>query len=299
MRALWELARHQLGLITWAQAIQLVTEDEFRTLVDQGHIERRRRGVYAVAGTPPSYEQAVLAAVLAVGGPAWASHRTAARLHGLKVPVPEAIDVLTLPNKRMRIVGVAQHRNQVLPLRDLGRAGAVPATTVAKTLVDCTPWLPGLRLTRAIDDARRRKLVTYEEVELAHAELDKGRRTGRHLVVPLRPVVADRHDAGGSDRELDVRGILRRTGLPLPVQQHPVFVAGRWRFLDDAYPEPMIYLEFDGFAEHGVIRETFDDDRERDAELALLGWIGIRYTSNTRAADLVSRVRRALEVRAA
>jgi hypothetical protein len=299
MRAVWELARCQLGLITWAQAIQLVTEDEFRTALRRGDLERFRRGVYVVAGAPRTYEQAVLAAVLAAGDQAWASHRTAARLYGLKVPTPTAIDILTLPSRRLHIEGIDHHRNQVLPMRDLGRAGVVPATTVAKTLVDCTPWLPGRRLTQAIDDARRRKLVTYEEVELAHAELDKGRRTGRHLVIPLRPVVADRHDAGGSDRELDVRGVLRRAGLPLPLQQHPVFVAGRWRFLDHAYPEPLIYLEFDGFAEHGEIRETFDDDRERDAELALLGWLGIRYTSNTRPADLVSRVRRALEARAA
>ncbi|MCU1375303.1 MAG: hypothetical protein JWO68_2589 [Actinomycetia bacterium] len=299
MRALWELARRQLGLITRAQALQLVSNDVFYRLCLRGHVVQLRRGVWVVAGAPPTYAQAVLAAVLAAGEQAWASHRTAARLYGLKVPSPVAIDVLTLPSRRLRLDGVAHHRNEVLALRDLGRAGIVPATTVAKTLVDCTPWLPGLRLTRAVDDARRRKLVTYEEVQLAHAEVDKGPRTGRHLVVPLRPVVADRHDAGGSDRELDIRRILRRAGLPLPVQQHPVLVAGRWRFLDHAYPEPLVYLEFDGFAEHGEIRETFDDDRERDAELGLLGWFGIRYTSNTRPADLVSRVERALRARAA
>lgn len=299
MRAAWELARRQLGLITWAQATQLASPDVIRTTIARGHLERFRRGVYVVAGSPRTYEQAVLAALLAAGDQAWASHRTAARLHGLKVPPPAAIDVLTLPNRRVALDGVDHHRNKVLPLRDLGRVGAIPVTTVAKTLVDCAPWLPGLRLTRAIDDARRRKLVAYEEVALALAEIDKGRRTGRHLVVPLRPVVADRHDPGGSDLELDIRRVLRGAGLPLPVQQHPVLVAGRWRFLDHAYPAERIFLEFDGFAEHGMIRETFDDDRERDAELALLGWLGIHFTSNTRPADLVRRVRRALRARAA
>lgn len=299
MRDLWDLARRQLGLITRAQALQLVSKWDLQRLVADGHLITIRRGVFADAGAPATYEQAVLSAVLAAGEQAWASHRTAARLYRLKVPPPEAIDVLTLPDVRVRLEGVDQHRNQVLPMRDLGRAGTIPATTVAKTLVDCTPWLPGIRLTHAVDDARRRKLVTYDEVAAAHAEIDKGRRTGRHKVVSLRPVVADRHDAGGSDRELDVRSVLRRAGLPLPEQQHPVFVAGRWRFLDHAYPAPMIYLEFDGWSEHGLIRSTFDDDRERDAELALLGWLAIRYTSNTRPEDLVSRVRRALAARAA
>jgi hypothetical protein len=299
MRAISELARRQLGLITRTQALQLVKKWNLQHFVASGYLEPIRRGVFVVAGAPRTYEQAVLAALLAAGEQSWASHRTAARLHGLRVPSPVAIDVLTLPNVRVRLEGVAHHRNEVLPLRDLTRVGPVPVTSVAKTLVDCAPWLPGKRLTATIDDARRRKLVTYEEVALVHAELDKGPRTGRHLVVPLRPVVADRHDAGGSELELDVREVLRKAGLPLPVQQHPVFVAGRWRFLDHAYPPEKVFLEFDGFAEHGLIRETFDDDRERNAELALLGWLGIPCTSNTRPSDLVRRVRRALESRAA
>jgi hypothetical protein len=172
-------------------------------------------------------------------------------------------------------------------------------TSVARTLVDCTTWLPGQLLGVAVDDARRRGLLRTRELEAAHAEVDEGPRTGRRKVVPLRAVLADRHDAGGSDRELDVLGILRQAGLPEPVQQHPVHVARQQRYLDYAYPEHRIYLEFDGFAEHGLIRSTFDDDRERDAELALLGWVGLHFTSNTRIPDLVSRVERALRARSA
>lgn len=297
---MWELARRQLGLITRGQALQLVSKWELQRLVRDGHLVVRRRGVFAARAAPHTYMQEVLAALLAAGELAWASHRTAARLWDLRVPAPDAIDVLTLPNRRLHLEGVDQHRFQALATRDLARAGVVPSTSVAKTLVDCVPWLPGRQLGRAIDDARRRKLATYNDIERAWTELDKGKRTGRHKVVPLRPVLADRHDAGGSDRELEIREILRRAGLPLPEQQYPVFVAGRWRFLDHAYPPPAkIYLEFDGFAEHGLIRETFDDDRERDPELALLGWLGIHYTSNTGPDALVSRVQRALALRAA
>jgi hypothetical protein len=299
MDELWLLARHQLGLITRAQALQLVSEDVFRTLAERRHLQRFRHGVWAVAGAPESYERVVLAAVLAAGAFAWSSHRTTARLRSLRVPPPEEIDILTLPNRRLRLDGVRQHRNRSISTTDVGRVGVVPATTVAKTLVDCLPWLPGAAFGKAVDDARRRKLVTYEEVEAAHTFLDRGRQTGRHLVVPARPVLADRHHEGGSDRELDVLGILRRAGLPLPVQQHPVFVGGRWRYLDYAYPESKIYLEWDGFGEHGLIRSTFDDDRERDAELALLGWLGLHFTSNTLELDVAHRVRRALGSRAA
>lgn len=295
MRALWELARHQLGLITRPQAVQLVSRHEFEHLVRKGHLRRMRRGVWAVAGVPPSYEQSVLAVVLAAGFPAMASHRTAAKLHGLKVPPPERIDVLTLPNRRLRLEGVDHHRGEQIPVSINVRG--VPASPVGSTLVDCAPWLPGRMFGLAVDDARRRALVTAADVEAAHAFRDRGRSTGRHLVVPARPALADRHHAGGSERELDVLRILRRAGLPLPVQQHEVVVGGRRRILDYAYPLERVYLEWDGFAEHGLLRTVFDDDRDRDAELGLAGWLGLHFTSNTPDSTVADRVGRALLAR--
>jgi hypothetical protein len=294
---MWKLARRQLGLITRAQALQLVTKDKLFWLLHRGDLQQLRRGVYVVAGAPQTYEQAVLAAVLAAGGDAWASHRTAARLHGLKVPAPELIDVLTLPDHRVRLDGVAHHRNKLVVVHDVTTVGAVPVTSVARTLVDCMPWLPGRWLASAVDDARRRRILDVADLEAAHAAVDEGPRTGRHLVVPMRPVLADRlggQHAGGSDLELDVLQTLRAAGMPLPVQQFPIVVAGRQRYLDYAYPEHRVYIEFKGFSEHGEIRTVFDDDAEREPELALLGWIGIPATSNTRPHDLVDRVRRAL-----
>lgn len=302
MRAIFEIARRQLGLITWAQAIQLVSPMVLRRMVREGTLERVRTGVYAVGGMPPSYARSVLAALLAAGDRAWASHRTAARLWGLRVPQPEQIDVLTLPDRRIRLDGVAHHRNQLIVHADVTIHEAVPITSVARTLVDCLPWLPASAAGRAVDDALRRGLLTVAALEAAHASVDEGRRTGRRLVRPMRPVLRDRLAGqlpGGSDRELDVLRILRRAGLPLPTQQYRVVVGGRERVLDYAYPVVKLYLEFDGFAEHGVVRSTFDDDRERDAELALAGWLGLRFTSNTRPADLVRRVDMALRQRAA
>jgi predicted transcriptional regulator of viral defense system len=131
MRALWELARRQLGLITWAQAIQLATPDEVRSLVDRGHLRRVRRGVYAASGVPPSYAQMVLAAILAAGDLSFASHRTAAKLWDLLVPAPSAIDVLTLPNRRLRMPGVEHHRHRQLPVEEMREVGPVPVTSVA------------------------------------------------------------------------------------------------------------------------------------------------------------------------
>src|SRR5947209_7932124 len=119
MRALMELARRQLGLVTRAQALQLVTKDELHGLAARGFILQRRRAVSAVAGMPATYDQTVLAALLAADESAWLSHRTAAKIHGLRVPPPDEIDVLTLPDRRLHLDGVRHHRNQLIVTGDV------------------------------------------------------------------------------------------------------------------------------------------------------------------------------------
>ena len=207
--------------------------------------------------------------------------------------------MLTLPSVRVRLEGVTQHRSERLPLADLTRHGCVPVTTVARTLVDCVPHLPGRRLPLAVDDALRRKLLSVAELAACAGRLDQG--SGRRRLVPLRRVLADRlpgYHPGGSQRELDVVGVLVRGGLPVPEQQHKVVAGGRVRFLDYAYPQQMVGLEFDGFAEHGLIRSTFDDDRLRGNDLAVAGWLMLHFTSRSSPAHIVERTRRALSLRA-
>src|SRR5207245_11388744 len=126
-----------------------------------------------------------------------------------------------------------------------------------RTLVDCLPFLPGTSYRQAVDDAKRRQLITYESLEAAHDNVDRGRRTGRHLVVPGRPVVRERRLAGGSDPEIDVLEVIRRNGMPEPVQQFPIVVDGRQRYLDYAYPQVLVYLEYDYVDEHEQYRSVF------------------------------------------
>ena len=78
MDELWELARRQLGLFTWLQAIQLVTEAQLRTLIRRGHVE-------------PSSIRVVTASTEAFRPAAWrvvAGMRFhPAQVHGRPVPV--------------------------------------------------------------------------------------------------------------------------------------------------------------------------------------------------------------------
>ena len=302
-RRIIELQQRQLGLLTRRQAHAAgLTDSTIETKVRNREWRIIRRGVYAGAAVKPSYAQAVLAAILAVDGPAWASHLTAGALRALKTPAPDGIHLLTPYDVRVRLAGVVQHRTKVLPPRDVGEAGGVPATSPARTLVDCLPWLGTQGFAKAVDDARRRNLLTYDELDRCHHAIDRGPRTGRHLVVPGRPVVIARatgqRHAGGSERELDVLDILERAGVPLPQQQHEVTIDGRTYVLDYAYPEPKIVLEWEGFAEHGLVYETFHGDRPRNNRLRLAGWLLLQFTAESTEHDIVGDVTAALVRRA-
>lgn len=296
--ALAQMARCQLGLVTRRQALAAgLSLRGIRTRLARGDWLLVRRSVYALAGVRPTFEQAALAACLAVGNGCWASHRTAAALWELGLPTGPTIEVLTLPSQRVRLDGISQHRTIHLPMADLTRHCFVPVTSVARTVVDCLPHLTGRRLARVVDDALRRKLLTVAELAACTGRLDHG---GGRTLVPMRGVLADRlpgYDPGANDRELGVVGVLLRGGLAAPVQQYRVVVDGRERFLDFAYPDEKVGLEFDGFAEHERIRSTFDDDRLRGNDLAVAGWLMLHFTSNSTPSHIVDRTAQALALR--
>jgi very-short-patch-repair endonuclease len=71
--------------------------------------------------------------------------------------------------------------------------------------------------------------------------------------------------------------ILREGGLPAPVRQYPVTIAGQSFRLDSAYPELMIFMEGDGFGVHSQ-RDPFERDRWRQNLLVVAGWAPLRFT---------------------
>ena len=86
-------------------------------------------------------------------------------------------------------------------------------------------------------------------------------------------------------------------GLPPPVQQHPVVVAGRTFQLDVAYPDAEVAVEFDGWDAHRGF-EAFHGDRERARLLVAAGWRLLHVTARTTPAELVRDVRALLLRRA-
>lgn len=90
--ALAQMARCQLGLVTRRQALAAgLSLRGIRTRLARGDWLLVRRSVYALAGVRPTFEQAALAACVAVGNGCWASHRTAAALWELGLPTGPTI----------------------------------------------------------------------------------------------------------------------------------------------------------------------------------------------------------------
>jgi hypothetical protein len=118
------VAGAQHGLITLEQAAEAgLALHKVRHLVDSGHWERRggrRAALFAVVGSPRTYEQDVMAACLATEGLGVASHGCAARLLGLGLPAfTDAPVTVTIPRGgprgRAQALGATVHATRNLP----------------------------------------------------------------------------------------------------------------------------------------------------------------------------------------
>ena len=174
---LFDLAARQHSLVTWNQARSHLSRHQIDHWIDTGRLVPVRRGVLAVAGARPTWEQPVLAAVLA-GGPATVtSFRTAAHLWRLRgFGRPEVIEVTTFGPGRRQLDGIRTHRSRVDGPIHRGRVDGVPVRSVARTLCDLTarPRPPDRRRARA----RRRPEARDRHPEGAARGLRRSRGTG-------------------------------------------------------------------------------------------------------------------------
>jgi very-short-patch-repair endonuclease len=270
-------AEAQHGLITFEQLVEAgVSPSTVTTWAGAGRLVQVQPRVYRVPGAPVTWEQRVLAAVLAAGPGAAASHRTAAVLWGL---LEDLIIELVVPRGRtpdLRGVVVHQTRDPIVVAHRRG----IPVTTPMRTIVDLGAVRSANVVEVALDRAEVARLLTVAAVEW---ELARVARPGRRGTGPLRQVLDRRALLEvPPDGMLEPRfaRLCKLAGLPQPAFQHRV---GRYE-LDFAYPELMIAIEVDGYGPHSS-RRAFQSDRDRQNVLVGLGWTVLRFTW----ADVVKR----------
>lgn len=265
---------HGLVTLDAAAAAGLPRDRWHRHLVGSDQLERVHRGVARVLGAPSSREQRILAAVLAAGGGAMASHRSSAHLWGVERPPDDPIDVLLVGRtRRARLEGVEVHRPRDLDdLRPVVRHG-VPTTNPLRLLLD----LGAVDAEGVTPALRHLVLAGFVTPLVVSAALDRHARRGRSGVGPLRTALERwMIDGRPSDSELEQRmaAVARRFGLPR-LRFHPVLAGHE---VDFAIEGTCLVIECDGWSTHGADRAQFERDRARDADLTAAGHIVVRVT---------------------
>jgi very-short-patch-repair endonuclease len=88
-------------------------------------------------------------------------------------------------------------------------------------------------------------------------------------------------------------------GLPPPAVQHPVLTRGARYYLDLAYPDALLAIEYDGADHRGQRRAR--RDLLREAALVALGWKILRFDADVvlfRPERIAAEVRAELVTRA-
>lgn len=273
---LTEFARDHDGVITWSEAMELdVLPDRLQSWQQAGRIRRVAPQVYVIAGVPASWRQRVRVAT--GSGAAWASHRTAAALHGLNGFDGRTIEVVTERGRRRKRTAWKVHESRTLRAADLSVASGLPATSIVRTVLDLPAVAPPFLVAKALDDACRRGPDMLGAIVRRHHELP---RRGRRGAVLMSAMLSERlgEPVGDNDFETLAIRLVRSIGLPDPVPQFAVrdgddFLA----YLDLAWPDIRWWVECDGLGSHSG-KAAHEWDRMRRRRLKRLGWDGIEIT---------------------
>lgn len=214
MRTLFDsvawIAGCQHGRISHEQLLAAgVDRDRIKRWRADGRLRPVHRQVYAVGHTAPSLHGALMAAVLACGKGAVASHGSAGHVLGVLRAPPRRPEVSVPTPGGRRQQQIVVHRGQALVAADTMRLHGIPVTTPARVLLDVSPRLSPVELTRACHEAWIRSGTTPGHVEACIA-----RNPTKKGVAKLRHALGS--DVTLSDLEDGFLKLLDRHGLPRP-----------------------------------------------------------------------------------
>jgi very-short-patch-repair endonuclease len=274
-RALGELAGRQHGVVARRQLAALGLSDKMvHDRVRRGRLLRLHRGVYAVGHARLRREGWWMAAVLAAGDGALLSHRDAAALHGLRPPGDRRRVEVTTSGRAGSTSRIEVHATTVLDDEDQATVAGIPATGVARTLVDLAAVVAPRDLAKALEEAERRRVLDVADLDRA---LERTRQRNGHGHAAMRTTLARLAAIGArvTRSELEDRflALLDAHGLPRPQTNYGI----EGMEVDACWPAQRLVVELDGWRDHGT-RQAFQDDRERGNALTAAGWTVLRFT---------------------
>jgi very-short-patch-repair endonuclease len=272
------LARKQHLLVTKAQAMEAgVSERMWYRRLERGGWTELHPGVAALPGAPDTSARQILAAVLAVGGDARASHASAAWAW-VGEPEPKVVDVLvTSRGRHPDLIDVRVHRPRDLADLTSSRRHGIAVTNPLRTLID----LGASEDPPAVAAFLELSLVAgWFAMPAARSLIDRHARKGRDGVGALRQVL-DEWKLGDRppDSVLEVRvsDLFARYQLDGAEFQRPINSGGRLFIPDFTFVPQRVMVEVLGWSDHGS-RSAFERDPERVAILTAAGFIVLEFT---------------------
>jgi hypothetical protein len=262
------LAAKQYGYVTRAQLLAIgLGPAAIVYRVRTGRLIPVHAGVYAVGHVNRTPVARAMAAILACGENAVLSHGSAASLWGFDKywHMPYEVTVPALRNRK----GITVHRSRTLARRDITWQLGVHVTTPERTILDIAPRLTDRRLTRVVNDGRHAGYIHLDS--LAEVLNRNPKHPGAKRVWPL--VHANRPPTR-SELEDDFEAFRLKYGLPAPTRTNTYLFGHE---VDVLYATERVIVEIDGYLFHSD-RDSFERDRDRDAERLAAGFVTVRLT---------------------
>ena len=273
-RVLAELAERDRRLITRAEVFGLGgTEAHIDRRLMTGRWQLVYDGVYLVGVGRLTWEEDVLAAVLASGPTAIASIRAAIVLWGLDGVARAPVEITVVHSTEAVIRGVVHRSRRLEPICWVS---GVPTTSVERTLLESGQVVPPIVTEKAFTSAWRQHLTSPAKC-LMYLEHHGGKgRTGVRRLREIAASYADGHRPPGSAAETDFFRLLAPAladfQLPPPIRQYEVRLGdGTVAVVDAAWPDRRKVVEVEGLQFHGNARAT-DYDIYRRTMLRRAGW---------------------------
>lgn len=288
--AICALAERQHGVVSRAQVLAGgESVDWLKWAVRDGRVAPIRRGVYAVRGSASAY-RGLMAACLAAGPVAGASHLASAPLFGAEQVKGGRLEITTFDNRLHRLPGVIAHSSRLDPTialtRHRGIPIVVPALTVVQVAETCHPYLA----KSVANDLVKRNWTDFGQIA-RWADVVGGRR-----LQPLRELCRQAIEVGGHDDSPAARKLaykLVRAGVDQFELDYPVQTPDGLVLIDIAWPPDLVGLEYNGGRDHDSGVASFDDARRR-SRLAALGWRMLDARRGMTEEEIIGWVRSAL-----
>lgn len=173
---IFETARRQEGLVTYAQALEIgFNAQSRRRKLLLGEWIRVLPSVFRLYWAEPSWLQCAWAASLWLGNGGALSHATAALLHGIDFPHDDDVHATVVSGAHRGVLGFHLHHLRAAAEDVCVVGGGLRVTSPSRTLLDLLPLLNVDAQVAMVVDAVRSGVVSAREVRGVFASLSAGR----------------------------------------------------------------------------------------------------------------------------